>query len=68
MKQFYVPEGEALKRCHDSYDQQKRITVSGVDATDDKVKPHTGVVQLVEDLGASAPLGRRWRVTIADPS
>ena len=68
MKQFYVPEGEAVKRCHDSRDQQKPITVSGVDATDGKVKPYTGVVSSVEDLGASAPLGRRWRVTIADPN
>lgn len=68
MKQFYVPDGPSAQRCHDSHRQQESITVSGIDVTDGKVKPYTGVVQSVEDLGASAPLGRRWRVTISDPN
>lgn len=68
MNQFYVPDGEPVKRCHDSRHHQKSITVSGVDAIDGKVKPYTGMVQSVEDFGASAPMGRRWRVTIVNPN
>jgi hypothetical protein len=64
MNQFYVPDGPSAQRCHDSRDQQKSITISGVDSTDGQVKPYTGVVQSVEDFGASATLGRKWRVTM----
>jgi hypothetical protein len=68
MGQFYVPDGESVKRCHESRQHQRSITISGVDATDGKVKPYTGVVQSVEDCSASAPLGRRWRVTMLQGS
>ena len=64
MNQFYVPDDQSVERCHESRRRQEAITVSGVDVIDGKVKPYTGVVQSVEDFGAAAPLGRRWRVTI----
>lgn len=64
MSQFYAPDEESAKRCHASRDQKSPDTFSGVDAIDGKLKPYTGVVQSVEDLGAVAPQGRRWRVTI----
>jgi hypothetical protein len=41
-------------------------SVYGVDTISGKVRFYTGVVQSVEDNGAVAPQGRRWRVTMWD--
>jgi hypothetical protein len=65
MRHFYVPDEESAKRCHYSRDHKTPITVSGIDIIDNKPKLYPRVVvQSVEDYGASARRGRRWRVTI----
>ncbi|WP_143199741.1 hypothetical protein [Bradyrhizobium sp. NAS80.1] len=64
MNQFYVSDEQSAKRCHESRNEQKPITVSGVDVLEDTVKPFTGIVQSVEDYGPSARQGRRWRVSM----
>ena len=66
MSQFYVPDEEAAKRCHQSRTERASITVSGVDSIDGNVKLYTGVVQSVEDHGEESARSRRWRVTIED--
>jgi hypothetical protein len=65
MRHFYLPDEESAKRGHYSRDHKAPVTVSGVDVIDNKPKRYTGVVvQSVEDHGATAPRGQRWRVTI----
>jgi len=36
----------------------------GVDILDWQVKTFAGIVQLVEDNGASVPVGKRWRIAL----
>ncbi|MDO8875724.1 MAG: hypothetical protein Q8M24_16440 [Pseudolabrys sp.] len=67
MSQFYVPDEESAKRCHISRSRQTPDTFSGVDSLDGKLKTYTGVVQSVEDLGATARQAR-WRVTMPGAS
>jgi len=66
MSQFYVPDDESAKRCHESRNQRLSIEISGVDTIDNRVKLYTGVVQSVEDHGDKSPPGGRWRVTMLD--
>jgi hypothetical protein len=66
MKRFYIssadPEAD-LERCRMSRDTRSPITISG-QSESGGIEPFTGVVQSVLDMGADAPPGRRWRVTI----
>jgi hypothetical protein len=68
MKRFYInsadPEAD-VRRCHESRDTQRRITISG-EAETGGIEAFTGIVQAVEDRGESAPPEWRWRVTILD--
>jgi hypothetical protein len=66
MSQFYIQDEESVKKCRDSYKHRDPVTVSGVDAIDNRVKLYTGVVQSVEDHGAASPSGRRWRATMQE--
>jgi hypothetical protein len=66
VSQFWIPDEESEKLCRNSRDHKKPTSVSGVDTISGKVRFYTGVVQSVEDNGAIAPQGRRWRVTMWD--
>jgi hypothetical protein len=64
MSQFFIPDASSKERCDDSRNARKPTSVSGVDAITGQLKAYTGVVQSVEDFGADAPAGKRWRVTM----
>ena len=66
MSQFYVPDEVTAKKCHRSRGHRASIAVSGIDASDGKVKLYEGVVQSVEDNGPTSANGLRWRVTILE--
>jgi hypothetical protein len=64
VNQFYAPDLASKQRCDASRDNGVSDTFSGVDAVQGTVGMFIGVVQSVEDFGAAAPDGRRWRVTL----
>ena len=65
MSQFYVPDNRSAKTCRKSQLRRDTISVSGVDQSDGLVKSYTGIVRSVAE-DESAPLNRRWLITMKD--
>ncbi len=65
MTQFLAPDNASKVRCEVSQREHRPDTFTGIDPITEKLKAFEGVVQSVEDFGADAPDGRRWRITMA---
>jgi len=63
-RMFFAPDEEAAARARKSLAQQTPETFSGVDILDGQVKTFAGIVQLVEDNGASVAVGKRWQIAL----
>ena len=63
-RMFFAPDEELATRARKSLAQQTPATFLGVDILDWQVKTFAGIVQLVEDNGASVPVGKRWRIAL----
>lgn len=63
MNQFFAPDEASANRCRRAI-RKKPITIAGADPSSGRTKLYEGVVQSVEDHGATSKVGRRWRVTI----
>jgi hypothetical protein len=61
---FFAPDEESATRARKSLAQQTPATFLGIDILDGQVKTFAGIVRLVEDNGASVPVGKRWRITL----
>ena len=63
-RMFFAPDEESATRARKSLAQQTPEIFSGVDILDGQVKSFAGIVQLVEDNGASVAVGKRWRIAL----
>jgi hypothetical protein len=63
-RMFFAPDEEAATRARKSLAQQTPATFSGIDILDGQIKTFAGIVQLVEDNGASVPVSKRWRIAL----
>jgi hypothetical protein len=59
MSQFYVPDAASMDVCQQSISSRSKVTVSGVDISDGRLKEFTGSVASVKDMGKDTPDGRR---------